>query len=76
MTYSFWDRVGRDPKVVGRKFGQYTIIGVTPHDVTGSLFRLDGDLLTPLAPSFEAGWMRQREAGFCCSLEMVIRLSR
>jgi predicted permease len=62
MTYACWKRLGADPKVVGRKFGAYTIIGVTPENFTGTFYGLNGDLLTPLAESFDPSWFRRRDA--------------
>ena len=48
MTYSCWKRLGSDPRIAGKKFGQNTIIGVTPESFTGSFYGLNGDLLTRL----------------------------
>ncbi|MGD1073508.1 MAG: ABC transporter permease [Bryobacteraceae bacterium] len=62
MTYACWRRLGADPKVVGRKFGTYTIVGVTPENFTGTFYGLNGDLLTPLAESFDPSWFRRRDA--------------
>lgn len=49
MTYACWRRLGADPDIVGKTIGGYTIIGVTPPEFTGSLFGLNGDLLTALS---------------------------
>ncbi len=61
MTYAFWKRLGARRDIVGKRFGAYTIIGVTPPRFTGSFYGLDGDLLTPLAENGDNPWLRQRE---------------
>jgi predicted permease len=61
MTYSCWRRLGSDRTIIGKHFGSYTIIGVTPHDFTGSFYGLNGDLLTPLAESGDMSWVTKRE---------------
>ncbi|MES1258840.1 MAG: ADOP family duplicated permease [Acidobacteriota bacterium] len=72
MTYLCWKRLGADPRVVGRRFGDYTIIGVTPQSFTGSFYGLNGDLLTPLSkPGDDASWLRKRDAR---SLFLIARL--
>ncbi len=49
MTWSCWKRLGADPRIVGKKIGSYTIVGVTPKEFTGSFYGLNGDLLTLLS---------------------------
>jgi hypothetical protein len=63
MTYLCWKRLGSDPHIAGRRFGAYTIIGVTPRSFTGSFYGLNGDLLTPLGESGgDMSWLQKREA--------------
>jgi predicted permease len=54
MTYACWQRLGADPDIVGKTIGDYTIIGVTPPEFTGSFFGLNGDLLTALSKAGDA----------------------
>jgi putative ABC transport system permease protein len=62
MTYSCWRRLGSDPNIVGKKVTNYTIIGVTPEEFTGSLYGLNGDLLKPLSENFDpASFTKRRE---------------
>ena len=49
MTWSCWQRLGADRKIVGKVVASYTIVGVTPKEFTGSLYGINGDLLTPLS---------------------------
>jgi predicted permease len=49
MTYACWERLGSDPNIVGKTVANYTIIGVTPKEFTGSFYGLNGDLLKPLS---------------------------
>jgi len=62
MTYSCWKRLGSDPNIVGKTVANYTIIGVTPPDFTGSLYGLNGDLLRPLRQNFDPSWFTNRTA--------------
>jgi putative ABC transport system permease protein len=47
MTYSFWRRLGSDPRIIGKVIGSQMIIGVAPKTFTGSLFGIEGDLFAP-----------------------------
>src|SRR5690348_2190831 len=49
MTYSGWQRLGSDPKIVGKTIGGTTIVGVAPEQFTGSLFGMNGDMVKPLS---------------------------
>ena len=62
MTYSGWKRLGSDPNIVGKTVANHTIIGVTPHEFTGSLHGLNGDLLRPLPEDFDPSWFTNRRA--------------
>jgi putative ABC transport system permease protein len=46
LTYNCWTRLGSDPNVIGKKLSGNTIVGVLPKSYTGSLFGIDGDLIT------------------------------
>jgi predicted permease len=62
MTYASWKRFGADPNIVGKKIAAYTVIGVAPKEFTGSLYGLDGDLLTTLAENGgSSSWFNQRD---------------
>src|SRR5438309_6149066 len=61
MTYACWQRLGADPHIAGKQFGQYTIIGVAPRSFTGSFYGLNGDLLT-LVESGDVAWTTRRES--------------
>jgi predicted permease len=71
MTYSCWKRLGADPKIVGKVLARNTIVGVTPKDVTGAFFGLDGDLFTTLASFDNSPWRTQRTAR---RLSLIARL--
>ena len=63
MMYSCWIRLGADPNIVGKVLAKHTIIGVTPKEFTGSLYGINGDLLTLLTQSDDkAPWRTQRDA--------------
>ena len=51
MTYAGWQRLGSDPKIVGKNIGGTTIVGVAPEQFTGSLFGMNGDMVKPLSAS-------------------------
>jgi predicted permease len=61
MTWACWKRLGADPRIVGKKLGQFIIIGVTPRDFTGSFYGLNGDLLT-LVESGDLSWTTKRDS--------------
>jgi predicted permease len=48
LTFSGWERIGSDPNIVGKMIGDSTIVGVAPKEFTGSLFGIDGDIVSPL----------------------------
>lgn len=61
VTYSGWQRLGSDPKIVGKKIGGTTIIGVAPKAFTGSLFGINGDLVKPLGRNDTQGPRKRRD---------------
>ncbi len=72
LTYAGWVRLGSDPQIIGKKVGAQVIIGVAPREFKGSLYGLDGDVLSPLTESDEkAAWLTQREAR---QLSLIARL--
>ena len=60
MTYSGWQRLGADPNIIGKVIGAYTIVGVTPKEFAGSLYGVNGDILTSF--SDDSMWLTQRDA--------------
>ena len=48
MTYSCWQRLGSDPKILGKTIDGATIVGVTPKEFIGSMWGVDADLLTSI----------------------------
>jgi predicted permease len=61
MTYSGWKRLGADPNIIGKVIGAYTIVGVTPKEFTGSLYGVNGDILTSFSDD-NSKWFTQRDA--------------
>ena len=63
MTYACWKRLGADPNIVGKTVANWTIIGVTPKEFTGSFYGLNGDLLFSLsmAAGNDAGYFNKRD---------------
>ena len=63
MMYSCWERMGSDRHIVGKKVAGYTITGVAPKEFTGSLYGLNGDLVTPLTVAdYDRTWFTKRDA--------------
>lgn len=63
MMYSCWVRLGSDRHIVGKKVAGYTVTGVAPKEFTGSLYGLNGDLITPLTlANYDRTWFAQRDA--------------
>jgi predicted permease len=63
MMYSCWERLGSDRHIVGKKVAGYTITGVAPREFTGSLYGLNGDLVTPLTlADYDRDWFTKRDA--------------
>lgn len=63
MMYSCWERMGSDRHIVGKKVAGYTITGVAPKEYTGSLYGLNGDLVTPLTVAdYDRTWFTKRNA--------------
>jgi hypothetical protein len=63
MTWFCWQRLGADSQIVGKRFGAYIVIGVTPRNFAGSFYGLNGGLLTPLSKrGGDRSWLRQRAA--------------
>jgi predicted permease len=62
MTYNAWMRVGADPKIIGKTIGSNVIVGVAPKEFTGSMYGVNGDLLTSFASADDHGnsWFEQR----------------
>ena len=51
LTYSCWQRLGADPKIIGQEIAGYTVVGVAAKEFTGSFYGFNGDLLTSLPRS-------------------------
>jgi putative ABC transport system permease protein len=72
MTYGCWMRLGADPNIVGKTVAKNTIVGVAPKEYTGSLYGLNGDLLTPLTdPENDSSWLTRRDVRH---LSLIARL--
>jgi predicted permease len=61
LTYAGWKRLGSDPNIVGKTVASFTIIGVAPKELTGTLVGLNGDILTPLATALDPAWFNERD---------------
>ena len=70
MTWACWQRLGADRNIIGKQFGEYTIIGITPREFTGAFYGLNGDLLT-LLEAGDLAWTTQRQNR---SLILIARL--
>ncbi len=62
MTWSCWNRLGADRKIVGKKLAGHTIVGVAPKEFTGSFYGLNGDLLVPMGQEYTAARNNPRDA--------------
>jgi len=63
MSWSCWERLGSDPKMVGKQLAGHTIIGVTPQSFSGSFYGINGDLFTTFRDwNSDPSWFQQRMA--------------
>lgn len=61
MTWTCWNRLGSDTKIVGKVLAGRTIVGVTPKSFTGSFYGADGDLFTTVREvDTDFSWLKQR----------------
>jgi predicted permease len=61
MTWTCWNRLGSDAKIVGKVLAGRTIVGVTPKSFTGSFYGADGDLFTTFREvESDFSWLKQR----------------
>jgi predicted permease len=62
MTFNCWTRLGSDPNVIGKKLSGNTIVGVLPKSYSGSIFGIDGDLITLMSEAnAQPNWKTNRE---------------
>jgi predicted permease len=76
VTYPGWKRLGSDPNIVGKNLGGTTLIGVAPKEFTGSLFGIDGDLISPLISYNTQGSRDQRRLILLARLKSGINRSQ
>jgi putative ABC transport system permease protein len=66
LTYSYWQRHGADPQVVGRTVTAdgtpSTIVGVAQKGFTGPVFGFAADIITPLAAGASSDYLTNHEA--------------
>jgi predicted permease len=63
MTYACWKRLGSDPNILGKTITSFRVVGVAPKEFTGSMYGLNGDLLTSLSTDGnDQSWFTKRDA--------------